>query len=343
MSILADEIRSQPEVVARLLERERATVREMVARLPAFDYVLIAARGSSDHAALYAKYAWGALAGHPVALATPSLYTLYDRPPRLTGALVLGISQSGQSPDIVAVLDEARRQGRPTIAITNDGASPLAAAADHVLKLHAGAERSIAATKTYTAQLALVALLAACWSGDAARLAEVDRAPEILATALALGSADVDAHAPLVTPPTLVVVGRGYNYATACEVALKVKELAYVLAVPYSAADFRHGPIATIDTGDPVLLVAPSGRAFPDMLALAEALRERGARLLVLSDVPEALALGETRLPLPAGIPEWLSPLAAVVPGQWLALSFARAKGIDPDHPRGLAKVTRTR
>src|SRR5215469_322005 len=132
VSILEDEIRTQPEVVARLLDHELAAIQRLIAQLPAFEYVLIAARGSSDHAALYAQYIWAALAGHPVALAAPSLFTLYGRPPRLEGALIVGISQSGQSPDIVAVLDEGRRHGRPTIAITNDGASPLAAAAEHV-------------------------------------------------------------------------------------------------------------------------------------------------------------------------------------------------------------------
>jgi glucosamine--fructose-6-phosphate aminotransferase (isomerizing) len=342
-SMLDDEIQSQPEIVARLFDRELEPIRRLIAQLPAFDYVLIAARGSSDHAALYAKYVWAALAGHTVALAAPSLFTLYDRPPRLAGALVVGISQSGQSPDIVAVLDEARRQGRPTLAITNDGDSPLAAAADHVVELQAGPERSVAATKTYTAQLAVIASLAACWSGDEARLAELRALPRQLSATLALGASIADDAARLSAMQTLVVVGRGYNYATAFEVALKVKELTYVLAVPYSSADFRHGPIATVDTGAPVLLVMPAGQTLADMRDLAAGLRERAAELLILSDVPDALTLGSTRLALPPGIPEWLSPLCAVVPGQQLALHLALAKGIDPEKPRGLHKVTRTR
>src|SRR6185503_18703610 len=151
------------EAVARLLEREADRVGTIAAQLPACEYALIAARGTSDHAATYAKYIWAALAA-------PALHTLYAAPPRMKGALVVGVSQSGQSPDIVAVLEEGKRQGRPTLAITNDGASPLAAAADHVIELHAGAERSVAATKTYTAQLAVMALLAATWSGQTQRL-----------------------------------------------------------------------------------------------------------------------------------------------------------------------------
>src|SRR5438067_9577616 len=172
-TLLEQEIWSQPEVIKRLLERETEHIQQIVEQLPAFDYALIAARGSSDHAATYAKYAWPSFAGYPVALAAPSLLTMYKSPPRLSGALVVGISQSGQSPDIIAVLEEGKRQGRPTLAITNDGASPLATIADHVVELHAGQEQSVAATKTYTAQLATMAIFAAALSGDPQRLAEL--------------------------------------------------------------------------------------------------------------------------------------------------------------------------
>ena len=184
-SLLEEEIASQPRVVARLLDHELAHIQRTVAALPPFRYVVIAARGSSDHAALYAKYAWGALAGYSVALAAPALYTLYGAPPRLEGALVIGISQSGQSPDIVAVVEEAKRQGCPTLAICNDAASPLAAAADTAINLHAGAERSVAATKTYTAELVTMAALAACLSRDPARLDELRRLPAAMEAALA--------------------------------------------------------------------------------------------------------------------------------------------------------------
>lgn len=160
-TLLAREIQSQPELLAQLIDAELPHIRQMVRDLPACQYAVIAARGSSDHAATYATYAWAGLVGWPVALATPSLHTLYQTPPRFAGALVVGISQSGQSPDIISVVAEARRQGRPTIAITNDPASPLALAADHVVGLHMGAEQSIAATKTYTAQLLAMALFAA--------------------------------------------------------------------------------------------------------------------------------------------------------------------------------------
>lgn len=340
-TILQAEIESQPEVIARLLERESRRATAIVAQLPPFQYVLIAARGTSDHAATYAKYIWAALAGYPVALATPSLYTLYGAPPRMDGALVVGVSQSGQSPDIVGVLEEARRQGRPTLAITNDGASPLAAAADHVIELHAGVERSVAATKTYTAQLTVMAMLCAALRG--AGDDDLGRLPAALAATLEAAGPEAERRAERYRyMQQCVVIGRGYNYATAFELALKLKELTYVMATAYSSADFRHGPVATVDDGLPVMLIMPSGAAFDDMLELARELDGRNAELVVISDVDSAHALATLALPLAPAVPEWLSPITAILPGQLLSLHLAAAKGHDPDTPRGLQKVTRT-
>lgn len=342
-TLLEQEIMSQPEVIARLLDREAARIGRIAAQLPPFEYALIAARGTSDHAATYAKYAWAALAGYPVALATPSLHTIYSAPPRMDGALVVGISQSGQSPDIVAVVEEGRQQGRPTLAITNDGASPLARAADHVIELHAGPEQSVAATKTYTAQLMILALLAAAWNGDPARLAEARQLPEAIAATLA-GAREVVAQRAerYRYMEQVVVIGRGFNYATSFELALKLKELTYVMANAYSSADFRHGPIATVDEGMPIIMIMPTSATFKDMLALGHVLRERDAELLIISDDDRAHGLATTVLPLTTTVPEWLSPLVTILPGQLLALHLALAKRINPDVPRGLQKVTRT-
>jgi glucosamine--fructose-6-phosphate aminotransferase (isomerizing) len=341
-TILESEIRSQPAIIERLLERGAEHIAAIVAALPPFDYVMIAARGSSDHAALYAKYLFGALCHVPVALAAPSLYTLYQSEIRLGGALVIGISQSGQSPDIIAVLEAARAQQRPTIAITNDGVSPLAQAADHIIELHAGIEQSIAATKTYTAELAVIAALAAAWSGDPQRREELRHLPTALEETLALGASIAGESARYRDTDAITVIGRGFNYCTAFEVALKLKELTYIMATAYSSADFRHGPIATVGAGSPVLLIAPSGHTFADMMDLAAVLRARDADLLMISDTPAALGLARSPFPLAAGTPEWLSPIIATLPGQHLALRLAQAKGIDPDAPRGLTKVTRT-
>lgn len=341
-SFLEQEIAAQPEVVARLLEAESERASRIVAALPPFEYALIAARGTSDHAATYANYVWASLAGYPVALATPSLYTLYGKPPRMEGALVVAVSQSGQSPDIVAVLEEGKRQGRPTLAITNDGSSPLAAAADHVIEIHAGLEQSVAATKTYTAQLAVMALLGATLSGDSGRLADLQRMPEALQRTLDR-AAEVGPRAERYRyMEQCVVIGRGYNYATALELSLKIKELTYTMANAYSSADFRHGPIATVSEGMPAILIMPEGAAFDDMLDLARELRDQGAELLIASDEAVAKSLATTILPLAPDLPEWLSPLAAIIPGQVLALHLVQAKGFDPDKPRGLRKVTLT-
>jgi glutamine---fructose-6-phosphate transaminase (isomerizing) len=341
-SWLEQEINSQPTLIAALLERVIPQSEGIVARLPSFSYALIAARGSSDHAATYAKYAWAAMAGYPVALAAPSLYTIYQTPPRMEGALVVGISQSGQSPDIVAVLAEARRQGRPTLAITNDRGSPLGAIADEVIELGVGIERSVAATKTYSAQLAVMAAFAAALSGERARIAELRALPDAMAAILRRADDIAGRITRYREMAGCAVIGRGYNYATAFELALKLKELTYMPATAYSSADFRHGPIATIGHDSPVLLIMPGGAAYSDLWDLARDLQQREADLLVISDVPEALALAQTPLPLATSIPEWLSPLATILPGQVFALRLTLAKGLDPDAPRGLNKVTRT-
>lgn len=341
-SLLEQEIWSQPAVIRHLLDAEVPHIGQIIAQLPPFEYALIAARGSSDHAALYASYSWAGLAGYPVALAAPSLHTLYHTPARLAGALVVGISQSGQSPDILAVLEEGKKQGRPTLAITNDPTSPLATIADHVVELHADPEQSVAATKTYTAEVTVLAAFAALWSGKPERLNELRQLPDRLEATLQ-GTADsarrVERYRYM---DQCVVIGRGYNYATSFELALKLKELTYVMAISYSSADFRHGPIATIASGSPVILIMPAGMVYDDMLDLARALQTLGAELLVISDVPQALELAKTPLPIAAPGPEWLSPLSAIVPGQALALHLALARGLDPDVPRSLQKVTRT-
>lgn len=342
-SLLEQEIHSQPEVIAQLLDKETEHIKKIVAQLPAFDYILIAARGSSDHAATYAKYAWATMARYPVALAAPSLQTLYATPPRMNNALVVGISQSGQSPDIVAVLEEGKRQGRPTIAITNDGNSALAKVADHVVELHAGQERSVAATKTYTAQLAIMMLFAAVWNEDPQRLSELQTMPATIAQTLKSAGEIAQRAERYRYMNQCVVVGRGYNYATSFELALKLKELTYIMATAYSSADFRHGPIATIEEGLPTILAMPAGATFPDMLELAKELQKRRAELLIISDAEEALALAQTRFAIPTGIPEWLSPLAAIIPGQLFGLHLTLSKRLEPDTPRGLNKITLTR
>jgi glucosamine--fructose-6-phosphate aminotransferase (isomerizing) len=347
---LASEIAEQPTVLAGLLTAERAQAEEIAARLRArrdeIAFVLLAARGTSDNAARYAQYLFGTANQLPVALATPSLFTLYGAPPDLRRSLTIGISQSGASPDIVAVIEAARQQGAPTLAITNVPDSPLGQAAEFVLPIRAGVERSVAATKTYSTELLALAMLStALCGGDEAtrRWEELAAVPAAVATTVRLADEIARRAERYRYLDRLVTGGRGYCYGTAFELALKLKETCYLLAEPYSPPDFLHGPVAIVDDGFPALLVAPSGATFADMLAFARTLRERGAELLIISDRDEALALADTPLRLPPDVPEWLAPIPAIVPGQLLALSLARVKGLDPDRPRGLSKVTLTR
>ena len=342
-SILESEINEQPEVIRRLLERETENARSLAGTLRGqFDYVLIAARGTSDNAARYAQYLLGAHNHLPVALAAPALFTLYRSPPALARALVVGISQSGQSPDIVSVVTEGRRQGRPTIAITNDPASPLAAAAEHILQLHAGPERAVAASKTYTASLCALALISCALADDAGRVTHLRRLPELMAGTLAEAAPALALARRYRHMAHCAVIGRGYNYATAFEIALKIKELTRTVAEPYSSADFRHGPIALVREGFPVFVVAPAGVASEELAALVADLRGRGAEILLISNDSSLLAQARLAMPLPANVPEWLTPMVAVLPGQLFSLALAREKGLDPDRPQGLSKVTET-
>jgi glutamine---fructose-6-phosphate transaminase (isomerizing) len=339
VSYLQEELNEQPEALARLFERHHARGLEVAElfRREDVQYVVIASRGSSSNAARYGQYLLGRAHRVPVAFATPSLYTLYDQPPRLAGALVIGISQSGESPDVKAVVDEGRRQGRPTLALTNDEGSPLARAAEMVLPLEAGEERSVAATKTYLNSLGALALIFTASTRDERAYAELRAMPEAVAAQLDRSRADVALLEGLDRFSGGTVVARGVNFGTAHEIALKIRELSGLLVEAYSAADLMHGPVAAIGSGWPVIAVAPAGPAQASMAAAIEAIAARGARLLVISDGEAAT------LPLLPGVPEWLTPFTAVLPGQLLACRIAELRGVDVDRPGGLTKVTLTR
>ncbi len=343
MSFLEQEIREQPEVIRRLIEAEWSNVQAIRQKIVDFnpEFVHIAARGTSDNAGRYAQYLFGIHAGLPVALATPSVHTLYESSPRLGRALVIGISQSGQSEDIRRVVEDGRKQGALTVSITNDDASPMAQASEYHIPLHAGAEKAVAATKSYTAQLTAVAMLGAALNSSPEMTTELQKLPGYAAETLTL-SEPIQIWAERYRyMERLVTLGRGYNYCTAFEVGLKIKELCYVVGQEFSEADFRHGPIAVIQPGFPVITVAMTGKALLVILDLLHKLGERQAECLVISNDDAALGMGHKGMRVPV-VPEWLSPVVGVIPGQVFAMSLAAAKGYDLDQPRGLSKVTYT-
>lgn len=349
MSYMRDEMGEQPDVVRRTAQEERPSLARVAEAIKRHNpsLILIAARGTSDNAATYAKYLWGLYTGLPVALAAPALTTLYEAPLSLRHAVVVGISQSGESTDIVEVVRAARTVGALTVAVTSNAESTLANVAAELAFCPSGPERSVAATKTYTAQLAVLGHLAASYSGDQELLAALERVPDAMQRVLKAEPELTALAQRYATLQSCAVVARGLNYCTALETALKLKETCYVLADPYSAADLRHGPIAIVEPGFPALLFAAPGRAYASMHELSETLRAKGAETLVFSSEREALDAATAPITLPPPVApglagEAVSPLIYAVAGQLFAHALCLAKGRDPDRPRGLQKVTLT-
>lgn len=338
MTHMASEVAEIPQVAARFLHDGAPAITAAAAALRATDPALVAtvARGSSDHAATYLKYAIELLAGVPVASVGPSVASIYGRPLRLSGAACIGVSQSGQSPDIVEMMRAAGRGGALTIAITNASGSPITSASQHALPLGAGEERSVAATKTFvTSVLAGLALLAE-WQEDAALRQAIAQAPEAFAQALTLDWSPLSAR--LARAGSAFVLGRGPAFAIAAEAALKFKETCGLHAESYSAAEVLHGPAAIVQTHFPVLALAIDDAALPHVVATAERLAAQGADVFVTG----ATAKGCTALPTVAGLHPLLAPLVLSVSFYRFVEDLARRRGLDPDTPPHLRKVTET-
>ena len=334
-TIMGAEALEAPAMVARMIAENRTAVTALAARLRAAPpaVVITCARGSSDHAATYGKYLIETLIGIPVASAAPSVSSLCDAPVQASGALCIAISQSGRSPDLLATVAAYQDAGAHVVALVNDATSPLAAAADTVLPLHAGPELAVAATKSCIAALAGLAAIVAAWSGNAALDAALDRLPDALRTALAADwSAGVD---PLLSATQMFVLGRGYGFGIAQEAALKLKETCAIQAEAFSAAEVRHGPMRIVEAGFPILALATSDAAGADVVAVADSFAERGAVTIV------AQAGANRDLPAVAGHPA-LEPIALLASFYRLAEALALARGLDPDSPPHLAKVTQT-
>ena len=335
--LMTAEMAEQPQRLAALLSRRQEIAKEVRSLVPAhLAGTVLVARGSSDHAAVSGAYLLEMATGRPVAMASPSVLTLYGAKTEYPGYLLIAVSQSGQTPEIVEVVQRASAGGARTIAITNDSLSPLADAADLVVALEAGRELAVPATKTVTAQLVAFAIIAealgaiglddAAAAGLPGQVAEVlaDRAPAEELAEWLRGS------------DRFVTVARGLLYGAAREVALKVAETTSFLTAAFSSADLRHGPIAIASSGPPVLAFAHPGPASADVLEVVAELRERGASTRLAGPVTGS------DIGWPGSAPEILAPVLAVVRGQQLALTLARLLGRDPDAPPGLMKVTAT-
>lgn len=338
---MLQEIAEQPAVLERTINGERQKVERLGAflREREIDLIVLVARGSSDNASLFGRYLLEVTTGIPVSLSAPSVVTLYGAKINLSRALVVGVSQSGEGTDINAVLQSAKDSGAFTLGITNEADSSMAKIADETLLIHAGRERSVAATKTYTGQMLHFYLLASIL-GD--RKIDFERIPEYTQQALSLTPQVETLVERYVFMENCVVVGRGMNYGNSYELALKLMETCYVVAERFSSADFFHGPLAIVERRFPVIMFAPSGVTKKSSVDLLNNLRDLHADCLAITNDAEIAAMSPKGLVLPAGIDEFLTPIPFIVPAQLFAAYLSAAKGLDPDAPRSLSKVTKT-
>ncbi|MFH9421595.1 SIS domain-containing protein [Streptomyces sp. NPDC017529] len=360
---MAAEMAEQPAVLRRILAEGEADIRTVAERIAAREprFVLLTARGTSDNAALYAKYLFEVRLGKPCGLTSMSTTTAYGARPDLRDCLVVAVSQSGGSPDLVASTRAAREAGAITLAVTNNAASALAEAGEFHIDVLAGPERALPATKTYTAELLALYLLveglrdsrnhpgpaaprgAAGRGAGAAAGPAVQRLPDLAASVLARHDEVKALAARYRFAERMVLTSRGYGYPTAKEAALKLMETSYIPALSYSGADLLHGPLAMVDNISPVIAIVTEGRGGEALRPVLERLRDRGADLVVVGSRAEAArAVAGFALPTD-GVPEELQPVLEILPLQRLAYEVTLARGQDPDAPRSLAKVTETR
>lgn len=341
---MLQEIGEQPAALERTIREERGKVNRLGAFLKErdVDLIVLVARGSSDNAALFGRYLLEITTGIPVSLSAPSVYTLYGARLKLGRALVIGVSQSGEGEDINLVLERARDCGAYTVGITNEAASTMTSVVDETLLMHGGRERSVAATKTFTGQMMLFYMLAAALSDSGGAAPDYEAIPQLAARSLRQQQAISELVERYVFMENCVVVGRGIAYANAYELALKLMETCYVVAERFSSADFLHGPLALVERHFPIIFFAPPGVMLEGIRELIERLNELHADTLVITGEQEIARQCTRAIILPGEISEFLSPIPYIIPGQLFAALLADAKGLNPDAPRSLSKVTRT-
>jgi len=335
--LMSAEMEEQPEVLRRLADRREDILATLATNLPDVPRgVALAARGTSDNAAIFGRYVVEFSSGLPVFLVAPSLVSIYRAPIDYRGFVAVAVSQSGETPEIVTVLERLQELGAVGVAITNHSDSSLAATAHTVVGLGAGEEMAVPATKTFTAQLAVFGFLAEALGSPPWSDADWKVVPQVVEAVLADSEPGARVAETIGDAPGIICVGRGFMFGVAREAALKLKETSLILAEGYSAADLRHGPIAVVEEEFPVLVFAAQGPTMADVEDLIAALRGRGARTFVVGAVPGA------DLPTPDALPEALAAIPAAVRAQQVALWLARCRGLEPDRPTGLSKVTST-
>jgi glutamine---fructose-6-phosphate transaminase (isomerizing) len=344
VSLMLEEIRQQPDALARLLQSERSRMQKIgeILRRRSIRLIVLVARGSSDNASLFGRYLLEITTGIPVSLAAPSVYTVYGAKMRLENALVVGVSQSGEGEDINRVLTDARSAGAFTIGITNEAESSMVKVVDEALLLQGGKERSLAATKTFSGQMMMFYLLAEALAGNVPQIAGYEGIPDFCATALAHETQIRELVQRYTFMENCVVLGRGLLYGNAYELALKLMETCYVVAERFSTADFFHGPLAMIERHFPTIMFSAPGAMMSSVKTLATRLKELNAETLAITSEDGLAESCSQAVRMDPTIGEFLAPIPYIIPAQIFAALLAEAKGLDPDKPRSLSKVTRT-
>lgn len=345
MTYMMKEIMEQPETLQNCITYNEEKLNTIVEELKKtkIRYVVIAARGTSDNAGVYGKYAFEMLTGLPVVLAAPSVVTMYKCNLKFEDSLVIGISQSGEAKDVIEVLDNANRCGAVTVSITNNLKSPLALCAKHCLFCNTGEEKSVAATKTFTAQLLLLGSLAAKLSGNSEAQAQLRSVPQYVRKAVDLMNDDIEnAVTRYRFIDECIVLARGINYSVALESALKIEESSYVRAKAFASSDFHHGPMAILQKDMPVIIYAPAGPSLSDERDMIAMVKDAGADILVISDNAEVCADADCKIMVPETGSELVSPFVNAVAAQLFACRLSQLKGLNPDNPRMLHKITVT-
>ncbi|HBE79654.1 MAG TPA: glutamine--fructose-6-phosphate aminotransferase [Firmicutes bacterium] len=340
-SYMLKEIKEQPQAVKNTLIKNKETIDRVVSciKKQPINLAYLVARGTSDHGGIYAKYLGEYYLGIPVCLTASSIINLYQRNMKLTSALTIAISQSGEGPDVIGVIKETNRQKSLSVAVTNNETSTLAKEAEHSLFCYAGPEKSVAATKTCTTSMMAMAALIQEWSGENGHLNQI---PEAITKTLSYFDEIGTKVQPFKNAESCVVLARGFNYACALETALKIQETCYVNARGFSTADFQHGPIAMLHQGFPVIVYAFKGPAMSGVPELLSYLKQIGTHTLLVTNEQTLLKESTEHIYIQEDYPEEITPYISVVFGQIFAYHLALAKGLNPDAPRGLHKVTKT-